>query len=658
MKRPWIQLFTLVCAACHSVDPHDSTVIGGEIALTSRAPEKPPVAQSKVEIVRALYTKREVRIPMRDGVELFTAIYTPKDVTRPFPILLRRTPYSCRPYGADAFPETPGPNDLFTDAGYGFAIQDVRGAYMSGGEFVDVRPHDPDKRSNAEIDESTDAFDTIDWLVKNVAQCNGAVGMWGISYPGFYAAAGMIDAHPSLKAVSPQAPIADWWYDDFRHNGALFLPHAFLFLNGFGRPRPEPTTDRSSKFDAGTPDGWRFFLELGSLANVNERHYHGQVAFWNQLIEHPTYDDFWRARDLLPHLNRVAPAVLTVGGWYDAEDLYGPLAIYRATEQRNPNVSNALVMGPWVHGGWARTDGDRLGQAAFGSKTGDHFRERIEKPFFDHHLLGRAPSMLAEATMFDTGTNTWREFASWPPQDLAPVELRFAARRPGTSSGRGHLDFVRTAEVAQTRCDAGTDEFVSDPFRPVPHTASIELGMNRPYMAEDQRFASRRPDVLVYESAPLEADMTVAGPLHVRLTYTSTATDCDWIVKLVDVYPGDAKAPADVTLDPGQAMGGYEQLVRGDAMPARFREGREHAVATKPGEKTVVEFDLWDVLHTFRVGHRVQVQVQCTWFPLVARNPQVFADNPYLVDEREYRSATQRIQCDESELRIHVLKAD
>lgn len=659
MERPWILCITsalaLPCAlsgfACRAPERPAAVATPATVVERAEAPAEAP--KSGADRVRALYAKREVMIPMRDGVRLHTAIYTPRAAEKPFAILLVRTPYSCRPYGADAYPSSLGPSDAFVGDDYAVVVQDVRGAYMSEGVFVDVRPQIADKRSKTDVDESSDAWDTIDWLVANVDGDNGNVGMWGISYPGFYAAAGMIDAHPALKAVSPQAPIADWWYDDFRHNGALFLPHAYLFLNSFGRPRPESTTDRSRKWDAGTPDGWRYFLELGSLSNVDAQHFRGDVAFWNELIEHATYDEFWRARDLLPHLNRVAPAVLTVGGWYDAEDLYGPIAIHRATEQRNPGVWNAIVMGPWVHGGWSRTDGDSLGQARFGSKTALHYRESIEKPFFDHHLLGAPKPAIAEATMFDTGRNAWREFESWPPKGLRELALRFRAR---TSIAAAHgvldVDLPGADARAGTR---GSDEFVSDPSRPVPHTASIELGMNRPYMTEDQRFASRRPDVVTYESEPFAGDTTFVGPIRVRLNVASSATDSDWIVKLVDVHPADEKDPVDPPLDAGRKMGGYERLVRGEVMPARFREGRERAVPTVPGEPTTIEFELLDVLHTFRAGHRAQVQVQCTWFPLVARNPQTFVENPYLADESAYRVATQRVLCDGSELTARVI---
>lgn len=644
MQRPWIHCIPVALfAACSSVATSEPAQ---PVAQTSVAPAAAAQTPSKVERVRALYTKREVMIPMRDGVKLHTAIYAPKDATKPFPILLRRTPYSCKPYGADAFPETPGPTDLFTDAGYAFAIQDVRGAWMSEGEFEDVRPQIADKKSKSDVDESSDSFDTVEWLVKNVAGNNGKVGMWGISYPGFYAAAGMIDAHPALKAVSPQAPIADWWWDDFHHNGALFLPHAFLFLAGFGQPRPKPTTERNARFDAGTPDGYEFFSRA-SVAELGRQHLKGQVRFWNDLMEHPTYDEFWKARDLRPHLKRVAPAVMTVGGLFDAEDLFGAFATYGAIERQNPGVANTLVMGPWVHGGWARTDGDSLGQARFGSKTAEYYREHVEKPFFDHHLLGAPDPKLPEALVFDTGTNEWRRFDSWEVRHGGVFQLGAGGRldgrgtwingSPGVASGPGPY-FADPA--------AGDDvvaRFTSDPSRPVPHTQAITIGMNKDYMVEDQRFAARRPDVATFETERLAQDTVFRGPLSVSLRVSTDATDADWIVKLVDVFPDDAEDPQDLPLAAGQRNAGYHMLVRSDVMPGRFRRGFEQAVPFEPGVIDTVSFELWGVMHTFKKGHRIQVQVQSTWFPLVPRNPQVFRADPWEANPSEMRVATHSI---------------
>lgn len=636
MKRPWLLLLPLALLACRVPQPAAPTAPAPVVAAPA------PAELQGSDRVRALYAKREVLIPMRDGMKLFTSIYTPRSPSRAFAILLRRTPYSCRPYGADEFPATPGPSDLFTGGDYAFAIQDVRGAYMSEGEFVDVRPQIADKRSKSDVDESSDAWDTIDWLVKNVAGNNGHVGMWGISYPGFYAAAGMIDAHPALKAVSPQAPIADWWWDDFHHNGALFLPHAFLFLSGFGLPRPEPVRARGSRFDAGTRDGYEFFSRAG-VAELGKKHFQGDVRFWDDLMAHPDYDAFWKERDLLPHLDRVAPAVMTVGGLFDAEDLYGPLKIYEHVEARNPGVDNTLVMGPWVHGGWARTAGDALGQARFGARTAEFYRAQVEKPFFDRFLLGGPDPKLPEALVFDTGANAWGRFEAWPPA--------------GTTRRVLALGAGGTLSIADSVAPGGEiARYVSDPSKPVPHTQAIVLGMNKEYMTEDQRFAARRPDVVTFQTEPLAEDVTIAGPLHVRLRVSTDGTDADWIVKLVDVFPDAAPDPLDIPLAAGQSMSGYHMLVRGEVMPGRFRRGHETPVAFEPGVVDEVPFALWDVLHTFEKGHRIQVQVQSTWFPLVARNPQVFRANPWEAKVEDMRAATHAIHAG-SRIEVGVLPA-
>lgn len=627
--------------------PLSSLASVGFLLLGTSAPAAAPRQENPGSAyLSAHYEKREVRVPMRDGVRLFTTIYVPRKSQTPFPILLRRTPYSVAPYGANAFPDQLGPSRLFVDAGYGFALQDVRGAYMSEGEFVDMRPHDADKRAPEEIDESTDAFDTIAWLVANVERNNGRVGMWGISYPGFYAAAGMIDAHPALRAVSPQAPIADWWYDDFHHHGALFLPHAFNFLSGFGRPRPSPTTTRGPGFAHGTPDGYRFFLELGPLKDVEQRWFKGPVPMWRDLILHPDYDAYWQARNLLPHLRKVAPAVLTVGGWFDAEDLYGPLKTYQQIERLNPGIENSLVMGPWAHGGWARSDGDRLGQARFGEKTSLFYRREIEFPFFERHLRDVRGASTPEATVFDTGANRWRSFGAWPPRDAQPAVLA-----PNESFG---LVFV-----AEDDAGGGAErfvEFVSDPARPVPFTAAVTTGMDREYMTHDQRFVATRPDVVVMRSEPLEEDLTLAGPVAARLDVTTTGTDADWIVKWIDEFPPDAAEPSgDQALPAHQRMAGYQMLVRSEVVRGRYRKDPSHPIPFVPGERTQIDVPLLDLLHTFRKGHRIQVQIHCTWFPLVDRNPQTFVKSIYDAAPQDFVRATQRVH-GSSRFEVRVLR--
>lgn len=572
------------------------------------------------------YSKREVRIPMRDGVALHAAVYAPDDSSKEYPILLTRTPYSVAPYGEKERARL-GPNELFERAGYIFVYQDVRGCFQSEGEFVNMRPHRDAKRGPADIDEASDTHDTIDWLVANLPNHNGRVGMWGISYGGFYSAAGMIDAHPALKAVSPQAPIADWFFDDFRHHGAFWLPHAFNFLADFGHVRTGLTTEWSAGFEHGTPDGYQFFLELGPLANAERNYFRGSIPYWNELLEHANYDDYWQARNLLPHLRRVAPAVLTVGGWFDAEDLYGPLKIYREVEQRNPGVWNALVMGPWSHGGWARSDGDRLGHASFGEKQSVWYREHVELPFFEHHLKGAPAPDLAEATVFETGANRWRRFAHWPPRES---ELRALYLR---ESGSLEWEAPLLAE--------GSDAYVSDPARPVPFSEDLALGMTREYMTDDQRFAARRPDVLVYQTEPLAAELTLAGPIQAELWVSTTGTDADFVVKLIDVFP--AAAPDFEGLEAGQHQGNYHMLVRSEAIRARFRRSYERPEPFVPDQPALVDVELLDVLHTLQKGHRLQVQIQSSWFPLMDRNPQTWVPNLRDARPEDFVAHTHRV---------------
>lgn len=590
------------------------------------SPAPPPTpADALTALVRARYDKQEHRVRMRDGVELFTAVYTPKDRSRSYPILLRRTPYSCAPYGPDALPHSLGPSAPFAEAGYIFVVQDVRGAFMSDGEFVNMRPHRPVKAGPADIDESTDTFDTIAWLVANLPGNNGRVGMYGVSYPGFYATAGMIDAHPALRAVSPQAPIADWFFDDFHHHGAFFLPHTFNFFASFGQPRSGRVTAWNQGFRHPTPDGYQFFLDAGPLRELEARHLKGQVAFWREAARHPNYDEFWQSRALLPHLKKVAPAVLTVGGWFDTEDLYGPLHIYAAIEQQNPGIANALVMGPWGHGGWTRTSGERLGDISFGSKTSEHYQQHIELPFFEHHLKDAPAPDLAEASVFETGVNRWRGFSQWPPP-TRPRTLYFG-------DGEALSD---AAPVV-----SGFDEFISDPSKPVPATQDIHTGMPKEYMTEDQRFASRRPDVLVYQTPPLSEDLTLAGPLLADLWVSTTAGDADWIVKLIDVLPPDTPDPEGMRR--GVHLGGYQMLVRSEAFRGRFRDSYSEPKPFTPGQPTQVRVPLQDVMHTFQKGHRVMVQVQSTWFPFVDRNPQRWVANIFEATEKDFQRATHRV---------------
>jgi len=567
-------------------------------------------------------------IPMRDGVHLFTQVYAPKRTDERFPILMVRTPYSCRPYGENEYRSSLGPNRELEDDGYIFVYQDVRGTYMSEGTFVNMTPHLDVKESPADIDESTDAYDTIEWLLEHVENHNGRVGMWGISYPGFYTAASSINHHPALVAVSPQAPIADWFFDDFHHHGALFLPHLFNFISAFGKPRPEPTTERHSHFDHGTPDGFQFFLDLGPLKNVNEKYFHGEIDFWNKTVEHPDYDDFWQRRNLLPHLFNVSPAVLVVGGWFDAEDLYGALNIYTSIERKNPDVDNRIVMGPWSHGGWGRRAGDHLGNVSFGSRTSDYYNDEIITPFFAYHLKGKGRLDLPEAQMFETGTNRWRRFDTWPPAEVEPVALYV------------HEGGTLSADVPAVN-GVAFDEYVSDPKKPVPFTQEICVGMPREYMTDDQRFAARRPDVLAYQTVVLDDDVTLAGPVFADLWVSTSGTASDWIVKLIDVFPPDAE-DTEFT-DETTAMGGYQMMVRSEVIRGRFRNSYERPEPFVPDKPTHVRLKLQDVLHTFQEGHRIMVQIQSTWFPIVDLNPHHYAENVFLADEADFVKATQRV---------------
>jgi putative CocE/NonD family hydrolase len=580
------------------------------------------------DYVKANYTKYDFRVPMRDGVRLFTSVYVPKDTSRRYPILLQRTPYSVAPYGVDRYPTGLGPSPLFARSGYIFAYQDARGCFLSEGDFQDMRPHRAVKNGPGDTDESTDTYDTIEWLLGHVEGHNGKVGQWGISYVGFYAACGLLDAHPAMKAVSPQAPQIDWFLgDDVHHNGAFFLHQEFSFDSVFGRPRPKPTTRWGSPLDLGTPDAYAFFLALGPVSRADELYFKGQRAFWNDVMKHGTYDDFWKARSLLPHFKDVKPAALTVGGWFDAEDLFGPLQSFQAMERAGPRTENTLVMGPWVHGGWARGDGDSVGPVRFNDKTARFFREKIEFPFFEYHLKGQGEWSPPKAFVFETGRNHWHRQACWPPREAGRKSLFMYAG--------GRLSWEPPADAIEA-----FDEYISDPARPVPYTSTISIVYPRTFMTEDQRFAARRPDVLTYQSEVLAEDLTVAGPIQAELHVSTSGTDADWVIKVIDVYPNDHSNP-----DPNPAgvkMGGYQQLVRSEVMRGKFRDSFEKPVPFAPNKPAVVRFTLPDVYHTFRPGHRIMVQVQSSWFPLVDRNPQTFLDI-YSAKASDFRKATQRV---------------
>ncbi len=572
--------------------------------------------------VKANYSKAEFQIPMRDGKKLFTAVYMPREKAEKHPILLTRTPYNIGPYGPENYSRSLGPSELFAKEKYIFVYQDVRGKHMSEGHYVDIRPHNPNKKTKADIDEASDTYDTIEWLLKNVPNNNGRVGMWGISYPGFYTTMGVLSGHPALKAASPQAPIADWFMgDDDHHNGALFLMDAFSFNQSLGWPRLTPTTSEFKNFDYGTGDGYKFYLELGSVANAQNKYFKNQVEYWNDLTAHGTYDNFWQARNILPHLKNIKAAVLTVGGWFDAEDLYGALKTYQTIEKNNPGIKNNFVMGPWCHGCWTR-GGQQLGAINFGSRTGTWYQENIELPFFNHYLKDKGDGNLPEATIFETGSNEWRKYEQWPPANGQEKTLYFHAG--------GKLSFDAPKLLA------GYDEYVSDPASPVPYTRKVTTSRGANYMIEDQRFVAKRPDVVVYQSDILTEDLTLAGPIVANLFASTSGTDSDFIVKLIDVWPNEASSNS------AAETGGLQMLLRWEVMRGKFRNSYEKPEPFYPNEPTRIKLNLNDVSHTFQKGHRLMVQVQSSMFPLIDRNPQKFVDI-YHAQESDFQKATQRI---------------
>lgn len=587
-------------------------------------------AQNAVDsaFIRDNFTKREVLIPMRDGVRLFTAIYTPKDAARAYPVLLNRTPYSCSPYGENAY-KTVFQNMHLARAGYIFVFQDVRGRYMSEGNFVDVRPFNPAKKTPQEIDEASDTYDTVDWLLKNATGNNGRVGVYGISYPGFYATMTILANHPAIKAVSPQAPVTDWFIgDDFHHNGAFMLMDAFAFYSGFGKVRPKPTTEHAEAFkDWKTPDNYDFYLRAGALRNFTERLGMKNIPFWNDLMAHPDYDKWWQDRNPRPHLKDVRPAVMTVGGLFDAEDCFGAWRVYEAAEKQNkPEVSNRIVMGPWSHGGWARSTGERLGNVTFGQKTTEYYQKEVEMPFFEYYLKDNGKLDLPDALIFESGSNRWTRYEAWPPKNARPTRFFF---QPG-----GKLS---DKSPGNTRQVSGYDEYVCDPAKPAPYTENVHLKRTNEYMTDDQRFAARRTDVLVYQTPVLQEEITVTGTITADLWVSTTGSDADFVVKLIDVFPDTLKGSEN-----GVPLGGYQMLVRGEIMRGRYRNSFEKPEAFKPGEVTQVKFDLPDVAHTFKTGHKLMIQVQSSWFPLADRNPQQFI-NIYQAKDEDFIKATHRV---------------
>ncbi len=575
--------------------------------------------------VKSHYDKHEYMIPMRDGVRLFTIVYTPKDQSHTYPILIERTPYGIPPYGADAYRAILGPSPAFTQEGYIFVYQDARGKFNSEGQFIH---HWPLVKGSGKPNPSTDLYDTIAWLLAHVPNHNGRVGQYGVSYAGWEVAMGMIDAHPAIQASSPQAPPEDQFLgDDYHSNGAFQLAYAFDWMAANARARTRPNEADSQPFDFGTPDGYRFFLDLGAAANA-KKYFGASVPTYDDFMRHGTYDDYWKARNVAKDLVGIRHPVLVVAGWFDAEDFWGPFRMYHALVKQSPASDVRLVVGPWLHGGWERMDGDSLGNIRFGSKTGEYFRRNVELPFFNRHLKEKGTLDLPRALLFETGANRWRACDQWPPKGVSPQPLYLSAA--------GKAGFTPPPAAAE----APFDEYVSDPRKPVPHTAEITTSEGQLWVVEDQRFVSTRPDVVVYESEPLPADLTIAGPVPVELFVSTSGTDSDWIVKLVDVFPGSARDPLP---NPGNVrMGGYQMLLDADIFRAKFRNSFSKPEPMIPNQPTLLAFDLGDRYHTFLKGHRIMVQVQSTWFPMFDRNPQTFVDI-YHAKPSDYRAATERV---------------
>lgn len=586
------------------------------------------------------YTKKEVRIKMRDGASLFTSIYSPKDTSKKYPILMQRTPYDCAPYGEDKFKKSIGPSETMMKEGYIVVYQDVRGRYMSDGLYDNMRAFIPNKKNKNEVDEASDTYDTIDWLIKNVANNNGNVGTWGISYPGFYASYSLLSNHPALKAVSPQASISDFFFDDFHHNGAYLLSY-WKVTPLFGPQKSKLTTEDWFQFpNIGTNDDYQFFLDAGPLVNL-DKYYDKSNEFWQQLKDHSSYDEFWQKRGILQHMKNIKPAVMFVGGWFDAEDLYGPLNTYSTIEKSSKNY-NTIVMGPWSHGDWARNSANQvIGNINFGDSISSFYQKNIEANFFRHFLKenGKGVNTLPEAYVFDTGIKDWKTFDSWPPKNTEKQVFYLQGNE----------------NLSKNKVDTGYEEFISDPKKPVPHTEDInQRGLTpRKYMTDDQRFAARRPDVMVYETEVLNENVTLAGDIMAKLQVSTTGTDADWIVKVVDVFPNDE--PETKEIQPYLKMSNYHLMVRSEVMRGRFRNSFSKPEPFVPNQKTAVTIKLQDVFHTFKKGHKIQIQVQSTWFPLIDLNPQTFVDNIFYAKPEDFKKQTHRVYND-SEIECKVLK--
>ena len=591
--------------------------------------------------VKANYQKFEYQIPMRDGKKLFTSVYVPKDQSKKYPVMMDRTPYSVAPYGLDQYKRSLGPSSFFLHDGYIFVYQDVRGRWMSEGIYEEMTPEKDTHSTNNDVDEGTDTYDTIDWLIKNLPNNNGKVGVWGISYPGFYTTTALLSRHPALVAASPQAPIADLYRDDAFHNGAFMLVAIFGFYPGFtNRQDEKPTQRRATEFNAGTEDGYDFFMKMGTLRNSNTMYYKDTIRLWNEMLDHPDYDQHWKDRNVLTHLKDIKTAVLVTGGWYDAEDLYGAINTYKTIVKNNPATPAYFAMGPWVHGGWARGNGDHLGDIGFDGSTAAFYRENIEFKFFSHYLKGTEMD-LPPVSVFETGVNQWKSYKTWPPKEAQEKNLYFLPN--------GKLSFE------PPKNNASFDAYISDPNKPVPFLGGTSMDMDREYMTADQRFAATRPDVLTYQTDILDQDLTLAGNIWANLKVSTTGTDADWIVKVIDVYPDSTRNTSFTGIN--STLSHYEQMVRSEAMRGKYRNSFSKPVPFVPGKVTPVNFELQDVLHTFKKGHRLMVQVQSSWFPLIDRNPQKFM-NIMKATPTDFRKATIKVYSGKEEasfLRVRVM---
>jgi putative CocE/NonD family hydrolase len=564
------------------------------------------------------YTKQEVNITMRDGKKLFTCIYAPKNVAEKHPILMMRTPYSCAPYGNALYSKRLYASywKEYLKENYVIVIQDVRGRYMSEGEFMDVRPFIENKKTKNDFDEASDTYDAVDWLIKNVSNNNGNVGVFGISYPGFYSTMAALSNHPAIKAVSPQAPVTDWFIgDDFHHNGAFSLMDGFNFYSSFGKPRPKPTSIEEKDFGFPERDNYNFYLKQGALKNFKKL-MGDSIKFWNQLMEHPNYDAWWKARDARRACKNIKPAMLVVGGTFDAEDCYGAWNLYKAIEKQSPTTNNKLVMGPWFHGGWSRGFGANLGNVRFGTKTSEYYQQNIEIPFFNFYLKNKGDaSKIAEANIFFTGENNWKTFDAWPSKKVENTPI--------------YLNQNQKLSCLKPSVNNSSSKYTSNPNKPVPYTEDVHLNRTREYMSDDQRFAARRTDVLVFETEFLQNDISVAGTIIADLKVMLSTTDADFVVKVIDVFPNDFKYDTSYCCKGVKnevEMAGYQMLVRGEIMRGRFRNSFEKPEAFKPNTIETVKFELPDVAHTFKKGHKLMIQIQSSWFPIFDRNPQQFVD--------------------------------